>query len=231
MKRILFAGAVMVAGMGYALAADLPPAAPPPRAPATYVPTIAPVYNWGGFYIGANGGYSFGSSTWTPGTSSFNVNGAVAGGTVGANFQTGSVVFGIEGDWDWSNITGSTTAGTAAPCLGTTCTTADSWLATLRGRVGYAVDRVLIFGTAGGAFGDIKASIPAGTTTTNKAGWTAGGGLEFAITDNITAKGEYLFVDLTNGSCTVGACGAASPSVKFYTSVIRAGLNFKFGGF
>ena len=97
MKRMLMVAALgLVAGGQYALAADLPQApAPMPRAPATYVPTIAPVYNWSGFYFGINGGYGFGNSTWTdptfrgPGntTGSFSTNGFLVGGTVGANFQ------------------------------------------------------------------------------------------------------------------------------------------------
>jgi len=237
MKRMLFAGAVALGAMsfgviGQALAADLPQpyTPPPPRAPATYVPVVAPVYNWGGIYVGVNGGYGFGDSTFTPGTGSFSVNGGLVGGTLGANYQMGQFVMGIEGDFDWSGMTGSTTTGTAAPCLGLTCTTANNWLGTVRGRLGFAWDRVLFFGTAGAAFGDIKASVPGASSTSTEPGWTAGAGLEFAITENLTAKVEYLFVDLTNGSCSVTACGTTA-AVKFDASVARAGLNFKFNGF
>ena len=65
MKRILFAGTLALAACGQTLAADLPPAAAPPRAPAAYVPAVAPTYNWGGFYIGVNGGGAFGMLNWT----------------------------------------------------------------------------------------------------------------------------------------------------------------------
>ena len=65
MKRLLIAGALAFAATGSVLAADLPQAAPPPQAPAVYVPTVAPVYNWGGIYFGANGGYGFGNSEWS----------------------------------------------------------------------------------------------------------------------------------------------------------------------
>ncbi|HTV30163.1 MAG TPA: outer membrane protein [Xanthobacteraceae bacterium] len=240
MKRILFAGALMLAATGSTLAADLPPSMPPPppppRAPA-YVPVITPQYNWGGIYVGINGGYGFGNSAWssaTTGTSTgnFNINGPVVGGTLGANFQSGAFVFGIEGDGDWSNIKGSASA-TNAICP--SCQTANTWLATLRARAGVAWDRVLVFGTAGGAAGTINTSgagITSGTNT--EFGWTAGAGLEFAITDNITAKVEYLYVDLQNGSwtCPAASCGTAiTGNASFDTSLVRAGLNLKFNPF
>lgn len=230
MKRIVLA-AVLAFSAVPALAADLPAPAPPPRAPAAYVPVAAPVYNWSGFYVGINGGYGFGSSEWTGGgvsTGSFDINGGLVGGTVGANFQTGQFVFGIEGDADYSMIKGTTTS-----LVCPSCQTSDSWLATIRGRAGYAWDRALLFVTGGGAFGDIKATVPGfGTDTSTEFGWTAGGGLEYAFTENWTAKVEYLYVDLSNGSCNA-ACGSpATPiNVNFQTSLVRAGINFKFGGF
>jgi outer membrane immunogenic protein len=106
MKRIFMAGALALAIGGPALAADLPqPMPPPPRAPATYVPVAVPYYNWGGIYFGINGGYAFGTSKWsaTGRSTSFNPTGAVVGGTLGANFQAGAFVFGVEGDLDYSS--------------------------------------------------------------------------------------------------------------------------------
>jgi outer membrane immunogenic protein len=246
MKRMLFAGAVALAAATPAFAADLyRPVAPPPQAPAAYMPPAPPVYNWGGIYIGINGGYGFGDTDWEPAapgvaTGDFSIDGPLVGGTIGANFQSGQFVFGVEGDWDWADLSGSTTNTTT--CFGTSCTfqTSDDWLATLRGRVGYAFDRVLLYGTAGGAGGDIKSTLtPAGGTaissTSTEYGWTAGAGVEFAITDNITAKAEYLFVDLSNGSfgCSAAACSGTTTAVPvtFDASLIRAGLNYKFNGF
>jgi len=238
MKRTLFAGALALATATPALAADLVrPPGPPPQAPATYVPTTAPVYNWGGIYIGINGGYAYGNSDWSAAgtfasTGNFNVTGPLVGATLGANYQAGQFVFGIEGDGDWSDIKGSTACTTVAG----SCQTANDWLATLRGRLGFAIDRVLIYGTAGGAYGDVK-STPGTAASTNNSefGWTAGAGLEFAITDNVTAKAEYLFVDLANSSyaCPAAVCAAAATTapVSFDTSLIRAGLNFKFNPF
>src|ERR1700761_3281790 len=99
MKRLLFAGALLFAAFGQALAADLPEPAPPPMAPATFIPTVVPVYNWGGLYYGVKAGYGFGTSKWTfPGasTSDFDIKGWAAGATIGANLQAEAFVFGIE---------------------------------------------------------------------------------------------------------------------------------------
>jgi len=241
MKRILIAGALALAAGGQALAADLPPPpAPPPRAPATYVPAPVPYYNWSGIYIGANGGYGFGTSSWSgPGltTGNFNTTGFLAGGTIGGNLQFGPVVVGAEGDWDWSNLSGntSTTTPTAGGCAPSNCQTSADWLATGRGRIGYAFDRVLFYGTGGAAFAPVKAGMgtTAGSQSSTEVGWTAGAGLEFAFAPNWTAKVEYLYVDLGNLSCTTSCFGApAAPvatSVKFTENVVRAGINFKFG--
>lgn len=247
MKRMLFAGALLLAATGSTLAADLPPSMPPPppRAPAAYVP-VAPVqYNWGGIYIGLNGGYGFGDSAWsTTGvtTGNFNIKGPLVGGTLGANFQSGAFVFGVEGDGDWTNITGSftDTTGVATGCTGCIYQTSNNWLGTLRARAGVAWDRVLIYATGGGAAGNIKATYtdPAAAVTLSSSntefGWTAGGGLEFGITDNVTAKVEYLYVDLQNGSftCPATVCTTATTiPVSFTESLVRAGINLKFSPF
>jgi len=241
MKRILLAGAFALAAASPSLAADLPQPMPAaPQAPAAYVPAPSPVYDWAGIYVGINGGYGFGSSNWTQGalsSGSFNTNGGVAGGTIGANFQTGQFVFGAEGDFDWAGISGSSVAG----CGGvggfagtTTCDTKSDWLGTVRGRVGYAFDRVMVYGTAGGAFGNIKVGPSTSSTldSSTEFGWTAGAGVEVGLMPNITAKIEYLYVDLANGSCSA-ACGSPTPAIatSFDTSLVRAGLNFKFNPF
>jgi outer membrane immunogenic protein len=231
MKRLLIAGALAFAAAGQALAADLPqPAPPPPQAPAAYIPTVAPVYNWGGIYFGANGGYAFGNSKQTTAagttTGTFGVTGFMTGGTIGANFQTDAFVFGIEGDFDGSWMQGS--AGPAV-CFGTVqCETKNSWLSTLRARVGYAADRVLFYGTAGGAFGNIEQGANGAANSTSasssKAGWTAGAGVEVAFADNWTARIEYLFVDLQKASFA----GPPATTVTFDASMVRLGVDYKF---
>jgi len=239
MKRILLAGAFVLAVAGHALAADLPqPGPPPPRAPAAYAP-LAPIYNWGGIYFGVNAGYGFGVSNWTlPGGSvgAFNTDGFLVGGTVGANFQAGALVFGLEGDLDWDNISGNSAFGCGgfAPSPSFTCQTAQNWLGTARGRIGYAYDRILLYATGGGAFGNIKATVNGsglGTQSSNEFGWTAGLGVETAFAPNWTAKLEYLYVDLANGACAA-ACGipagGSNVAVSFSESLVRAGVNYKF---
>jgi outer membrane immunogenic protein len=235
MSRMLIAGALTLYAAGQVLAADLPPAPPPPpRAPAAYIPVMSPVYNWGGIYVGINGGWGFGTSNWTATggtTGDFDISGGLVGGTLGANFQSGPFVFGVEGDIDLTDINGSPAIASCPNAVA--CQTSNDWLGTIRGRVGYAFNRILVYGTAGGAFGDVKATVTGvGSNDNTEFGWTAGGGIEGAISENWTARVEYLFVDLGNGSCSTACGSSTSPAaVKFETSLIRAGLNFKFGGF
>jgi len=234
MNRGLFVFAVL-AGLvfvGHAGAADLPASVP------AYAPVAVSTYDWTGFYLGINGGGAFGNSNWTDpidgATGNFTVSGALVGGTVGFNYQIGSWVLGVEGDGDWANLSGTTFN---ASCAGVGCTTQSNWLATVRGRAGWAWDRVLFYGTGGAAFANVQAAagaLPFSSTT--QAGWTAGVGVEYAIWPNWTAKLEYLFVDLANSTCGVASCSGGVPpgpgvntTVSLNENVIRGGFNFKFG--
>jgi outer membrane immunogenic protein len=221
MRTWFIPGAVLLAlaAAGPALAADLS-VAPIYKAP----PMVPTAYNWSGFYLGANGGGGWGTSNWDS-AGSFNVSGGVIGGTAGVNWQTGHAVLGLEGDVDWSSLHGSTT--TLCPAG---CNTNNDWLATVRGRAGYAFDRFLPYVTGGLAVGDIRASTPgfAGASQTN-AGWTVGGGLEFALTNNWTAKAEYLHVDLGNLNCGFSCGVAPGNNVSVRSDVVRGGLNYRFG--
>jgi outer membrane immunogenic protein len=230
MKRILLASVgfvALVGALGPAVAADLP------RQMMTRAPAyVAPFYNWTGFYVGLNGGGGFGSSSWDgiP-AGNFNVSGGMIGGTVGYNWQYGAWVFGLEGDVDWTNLKGSTNVGGFTGCGVFTCTTRNDWLATARGRVGYAFDRWLPYVTGGLAVGNIRATSPgfAGVDNTN-AGWTVGAGVEFAIAGNWTAKAEYLYVDLGNTACGT-ACGfapAVANTASLTANVVRGGINYRF---
>jgi outer membrane immunogenic protein len=221
MKRFTLAAC---AGL-FAAAMALPSFAADMPRPAYKAPSSAEPWNWTGFYVGINGGYAWGRSSWTnPATGGttgdFNVSGALAGGTVGYNLQTGLWVWGAEADIDASWIKGTD----ATLC----CETKNDWLATARGRIGYAFDRWLPFLTGGAAFGDIKMTpvgFPAETST--KIGWTAGGGLEYAFQGAWSAKVEYLYVDLGKASCSVATCGVAN-DVTFKTSIVRGGINYHF---
>ena len=223
MKRVFFALVSLAALTGTAAAADLPPRMAPQ--PYYKAPIAVPVYNWTGFYIGINGGGAFGTSNWDT-NGSRNISGGLVGGTIGYNYQWGQAVFGVEGDIDWASISGTSSNATCP--FG--CKTSDTWLSTVRGRLGYAADRFMPFVTGGAAFGDIRASTPgfAAASSTN-AGWTLGGGLEGAITQNWTAKVEYLYVDLGKFNCGLN-CGAGlvNDNVSFHTNILRAGVNYKF---
>jgi outer membrane immunogenic protein len=187
-------------------------------------PVVPLAYNWSGFYLGINGGGEWGTSNWDS-LGSFNLSGGLAGGTAGLNWQFGHGVLGLESDLDWSNLQGTTT--TLCP-VG--CTTRNDWLATVRGRAGYAFDRFLPYVTGGLAVGDIRATAPGlpGARETN-AGWTVGGGLEYAFTNNWTAKAEYLHVDLGNLNCGFSCGVTPNNSVSVRSDQVRGGLNFRFG--
>jgi outer membrane immunogenic protein len=222
MKKFLLGSVALIALAGTAAAADLPAKAPVYKAP------LAVAYNWTGFYVGINGGGGWGTSNWDGIPSSFNTSGGLIGGTLGYNWQAGSPwVFGLEGDLDWANIRGSTSTPVAQ--CGPGCGTKTDWLGTLRGRVGYAFDRVLPYVTGGLAFGDIKATQPGfGGASSTKAGWTLGGGLEFAIAGPWTAKVEYLYVGLGSTSCAAGVCDQLAMNVNHNMNLVRAGLNYRF---
>jgi outer membrane immunogenic protein len=253
MKRTLFAGALAITVAGPAFAADLP-AAPPAQAPAAYVPIAPPVYNWSGIYIGANAGGSWFSQsnstfTWSlGGTSSgqsFNDSGFAAGGQLGANFQSGQFVFGIEGDADY--LSNQASVSTATDFLGgaTTHTYTLDFLSTVRGRLGFAWDRALIYGTGGLAMADYQIQrtqntaglAAAGTSQTVsdfRIGWAAGAGVEYAFTDMVTARVEYLVAGLESATTTYNFGGngtVTQNSPTAYVNIVRGGLNFKFGGF
>jgi outer membrane immunogenic protein len=203
-----------VLASGSAAAADLSPRYAPIVRSA---PVYAAVYNWTGFYLGINGGGGWGRSQWD-GLDRFDVSGGVIGGTIGYNWQINQLVIGAEGDLDWSGVRGSTTA--VCP-LG--CTTRNNWLATVRGRVGYAFDRFLPYITGGLAVGDINASLmgfPGGSVS--HAGWTLGGGLEVGIVSNVSLKAEYLFVDLSDFNCGLNCGLAANGNVSFMPTCFAA---------
>ena len=223
MKRVFVASVGLLAlttAMGtVAGAADLGRGYPAP----VRAPYYSPVYNWTGFYLGINGGGGWGRSAWTA-VDTFDLSGGLIGATIGYNWQFSQVVVGVEGDIDWSGIRGTT--NTLCP---PGCETRNSWLATVRGRAGYAIDRLLPFITAGLAAGNVRATVPGfpgGTITT--AGWTIGAGLEFAVLSNVTVKGEYLYVDLGDYNCGFNCGLLANGNVSFHANIFRAGLNVRF---
>ena len=218
-----------LAAIGFVASSFATQAADIPRPVYKGMHPVVAYYNWTGFYVGVNAGYGWGNSAWSAApTASNKPKGWLAGGTLGYNYQTGSIVWGLEGDFDWSNV-----KGTAACDPGVICGTENRWLATFRGRIGYAFDRWLPFITGGGAYGQVRATVNipdfgvAGASSNNQLGWTVGAGLEYAFLSNWSAKIEYLYVDLGSFNAAVAP---AINNVSFKENIVRAGLNYKFSG-
>ena len=241
---------------GSALAADMPMKAPE-----------APTYQWGGCYLGVNvgggaSGTNFGSVV-DPGTylaagdaatvagsgsGGANADGILAGAQAGCNFQSGTLVYGLEGDFDYFhtdpqfNNNTNTLANGNAFAIAQSLTT--NFLATVRPRIGIAADRNLAYITGGAAFTSVSyttsyvdANTPPGTGTASASralvGWTAGAGWEYAWTDHWTVRAEYLLASFptTNALGTIAGAGGTNTlhgSTDLVIQLVRAGVNFKF---
>ncbi|MDP2355586.1 MAG: porin family protein [Beijerinckiaceae bacterium] len=214
-----------------AQAADLPNRgyAPAPAA-AYYTP---PVFSWTGFYVGLNGGYGWGSLGNVGNTTFGKPSGFTLGGTLGYNYQINQFVVGLEGDLNWTNIdsTGRTLVG-GPPASAVVSTAGVNWMGTLRARVGLSLDRALIFATGGYAgasldtkFNDITLAI-AGKDSGWRNGWAVGGGIEYAFSNNISAKTEYLYTSF--GAKDVFAATPYASRGDLSVSLVRAGVNYRF---
>lgn len=219
--RIFVAAVALLANGTAARATDL---ALPPPAPA--------VYDWTSVYIGVNGGgYAGGTFNATvsdgSGPSSFGMPGGLLGGQVGADYQFGRFVAGGEADFD------AALGSQAAISVGTASGTEQiPWLGTLRARLGVAFDRFLVYGTAGGAGGELWSTVSVtgiGSAQTRQTfgTWTAGGGLEYAITNNLSARVEYLYFG--SGEVTLASVGPPTVNVtgRVQENLVRAGLNLR----
>jgi outer membrane immunogenic protein len=214
MKQIV-CGALAVALLGSvaapALAADLPSRK---EAPVYIAP--APVYSWTGFYVGAEFGGQFGKNTgslvnnYTQNTylttGSYNTSGVIGGGLVGYNYQINQFVLGVEGD-----LTGSSNQGRYTNAIGSASVeTQYGFGGGIRGRLGYAIDRTLIYATGGWAFENIKQTYNTdynfatggilsnwanNNQNTSRSGYTIGGGVEYAFAPNWSGRLEYRYSD------------------------------------
>lgn len=221
MKKLLLASACLFALAAPASAADLA-ARPYTKAP------VAPVavYNWTGFYLGIVGGGAWENASGDP-----KMKGGFVGGTAGYNWQTGNVVFGLEADGAWADVSASATV----PVIGVPVTTTirTDAMGTVRGRIGYAVNQVLFYGTGGYAWIDNKISVSAvGVTVSDTkwhSGWTVGAGVEAFFAPQWSVKGEYLYRSLgsENYFSNLGA-PLASGTLNFHT--VQVGVNYHFGG-
>lgn len=255
MKKLLIVGfSIAVLSGAPALAADMPLKAPPPVVPAT---------NWSGFYLGVVAGGEFANTSTdfvfanipglpgTPTRVSPNGSGGLIGAEAGYNYQIGKFVGGIEGDVDYARITGQGTSVSPNGFFMAPTQQKINLVGTIRGRVGVlATNDLLIFATGGAAFGDvsmttaflptgilggncINSSCGNGAVSATKVGATVGGGLEYALSNRITVKAEYLYVDLGHTSTIFPitlAVSTMAANSSYQEHVVRAGLNFKLGG-
>lgn len=230
--QLRFAAIAFVALSTSAMAADLPVKAP----------AIAPIqsYNWTGFYIGAQVGWSHIRDTQDLSSPTFalsvsdTANGIVGGVHAGYNLQMNQFVYGLEADFEGNSTDHSFAIG--FPFVATTGTERLQWQGSLRGRLGLAWDRVFLYGTGGWAFGGFEDSynttgtVFAESVSSTRSGWTAGGGIEYAWLNNFTMRAEYRFTDW--GSHTNALNVFLSPpgiSVDHVRqSVVRVGVSYKF---
>lgn len=239
MKKILLAGVACLAfSAGAASAADLSAKAPyPVKAPIAVVPS----FTWTGFYIGANVGYGWGSAdTNTPFydyiyTADVDPSGWFGGGQVGYNYQfENNVVLGVEADIEFGSLTDSVYFNDYFDIYGTSKV---DYFGTARVRLGYAIDHFLPYITGGLAWAhnEVRATVfdgdvaYSGSDDTTSIGWTIGGGVEYAITDNWTVKAEYLYADL--GSDNYNAVrfdDIYSTNVDLKIQTVKMGVNYKF---
>jgi outer membrane immunogenic protein len=229
-------------------------------------PVVVAPFTWTGIYLGINAGYgnSDGSAYCTtpagvvsgpgcspPVSSAISPSGAFVGGQLGANYQTGLFVWGVEADIQVSHINNSNTL--TEPCclpvfappsaVFTRSQTLD-WFGTVRGRLGLAIwDRTLIYGTGGLMYGEevvnSNLAFPAvayqAQSSGTHSGWVGGGGIEYAFTNKLSAKVEGLYYDLGSQSITAGPnpkLAVVFPETTNFTykgALVRLGANLKFG--
>ena len=210
MFKSIFAGALATLVAGAACAADLPRRS---MSPAPYF--AAKSFSWTGVYAGLNAGYDFGTTSNSAKGVIGSVRGGSLGGTVGYNQQIQNFVIGAEGDLAAANVQGSTGSNSAKV----------NSIGTLRARAGFAADRALVYATGGYAGGQTKVTTGAASGSKWLNGYAIGGGLEYAFTDNISAKAEYLYTDLQPKNYG-GLTGVNSAGVK--VNQVRTGVNYKF---
>jgi outer membrane immunogenic protein len=240
-----------------AMAADMPTPGP---APAYTPPAYRPVlYDWTGIYIGGNvgGGWMNDTVTMTTTTVMFPAGtstkigpmGVIGGAQAGFNIEFSPVVLGFEGTWDATNMSGNKTIPTASAAAGITgtsaqITTAANWYATATARLGFAANDFLFYAKGGGAWmraNDTQAIINGGgifsqqSITSTRSGYTVGAGVEFGMTENLSAKLEYDYLNFGTHTYNFNGLvsGAATPLVQPFTDkasvqMVTFGINYRF---
>lgn len=224
------------------------------RASAADVNMAEPTSSWTGFYAGVVGGYGWGKSdsdwigtgsqTGLNGNSfSIDVNGALLGGQVGADYDLGNgLVLGAVADISWSGIDGRDCADIsncpAIPPWPLSYGTYDvNWLSTIRGRLGYGTESFLVYATGGLALADtdLKVTNISGTTpgsdSATLTGFTVGGGLEYKLTQSVSLGAEYLYADFGKQHyhlLDLGGGDTAGVNADLKLHIVRASLNYRF---
>lgn len=224
------------------MAADLPV-----EVPAEVAPVVVPVSTWTGFYAGLHAGYGWGDRHFDYDNDSFmsfifeepgfnyNPDGLVAGGQIGFNWQIGNFVLGAEADASWSGMDDDLFIDSYfGDELDVDVEV--TWLASIRGKAGFAFDRFMVYGTGGVAWAGVDTDVRwNGSTDSDSAthtGWVAGLGVEGKLTDMISARLEYLHYEFDDENfnytnVSSGSFGQADLDVD----VVRAGVNVLFTGF
>lgn len=223
MRRALL-GLLASSAMAFpAIAADLPSQGGAPY----YAPP--PIFTWTGAYIGANASYAFGR--YTSGGSPYfgNAGGGLFGLTAGYNYQSGPLVVGVEGDIDFGGV-----SGTGYPAGGISGTGDLTTEGSVRARFGYAFDHALFYITGGYTGANLKGSLSDLSVSPNLFvsqstylnGFVVGGGVEYALTRNISVKAEYLFNDYGSSGLFGGTRDSIGAGLAL--STFRAGINYHF---
>jgi outer membrane immunogenic protein len=227
-----------------ARAADMAPA-PSYYPPAAAIPMPPALYNWTGFYLGGNAGAGLlddrvSQSTTTATTTNLTGSIAVApagfvgGGQAGLNFEFASWVVGVEALWDATTLTGSPGVATTTS-LFEKMTSAPAWYGSATGRLGYAFNDVLVYAKGGGAVmrvGYTQDVLTGGLITSsqvindNRTGFTVGLGLEYGMTENLSARLEYDFYDF--GTKTYGNFGQTPVAISSDLHTLTAGVDYRF---
>ncbi|WP_421851998.1 outer membrane protein [Oricola sp.] len=192
-------------------AIDVPPA-PPAAAPIE----VAPPATWSGFYAGGFAGYGWG--TFDSSAGDIDADGFKGGAFAGYNLQDGRIVYGVEGDIGYSDADGTLGGGPVAA--------SQTVFGSVRGRVGYALDPVLLYGTAGLAVTGAEVTDGAVTDSNTHVGWTVGAGADALLTENIFGRLEYRYTDYQSKNFTIG--GPTTVSSGFSTHTVNTGIGIKF---
>jgi len=211
------AAAIWLLGVGFASAADIY-TPPPPQQEPTMAPAPAAIFSWDGLYVGIHGGWGWGDAK-SPTAADVELDGPLAGGQIGYNWQLAGIVVGIEADISWSGLDGAVPAAATAHEL--------DWLGTVRGRIGVPMGRTLPYVTGGVAFGEATRTVAGASASASHTGFAAGGGVEHAFADNVSGKIEYLYVDLGDESYSLPG---PDPTVDLTAHTVRLGLNVRFWG-